>query len=362
MIDIRIVNGPIHIDFPLKHLTPRYFTGAYLYADRRMRIRNIGRSCGSPIHQPPVPVTVRIASQMDTNLRRPRSIAELRERISRLRSAKGATYAASFRPRPSDVLIATYPKSGTTWMQQIVHGLRTGGDMDFDEITAAAPWIEMAHDMGIDLDADQAAEPRAFKTHWRGDEVPQGCRYIVVIRDPRDVAVSFYHFFEDWMFESGSIALDEFIRDFFIPGSRSGRYWEHLLSWWEYRSRNDTLLLSFEDMKADLSGTVQRVAVFLQLDVSPKTLDIATRQATIGFMKAHERQFDDHLLRAARESVCELPPGGKSSKVRAGRVGDHKQTLSPDIIDLLDGIWRETVGVNLGYPDYDALRKALSER
>jgi hypothetical protein len=296
---------------------------------------------------------------LDTDLRRPRSIAELRERVSRLRSPEGAAYAESFTPRPSDVLIATYPKSGTTWMQQIVHGLRTGGDMDFSEITAVAPWIEMAHDMGIDLDAEQAAEPRAFKTHWRGDEVPQGCRYITVIRDPRDVAVSFYYFFEDWMFETGSIALNEFVRDFFVPGSRSGRYWEHLLSWWEYRTRDDTLLLSFEDMKADLPGTVRRVAAFLQLDVPPETRDIATHQATIEFMKAHEHQFDDHLLRAAREDVLALPSGGKSSKVRAGRVGDHKQTLSPEINDLLDGIWRDTIGAALGYADYGALRRAL---
>lgn len=299
------------------------------------------------------------APQLDIELRRPRSIAELRERISRLRSPEGAAYARSFKPRPTDVLIATYPKSGTTWMQQIVHGLRTGGGMDFSEITAVAPWIEMAHDMGIDLDAEQAAEPRAFKTHWRGDEVPRGCRYITVIRDPKDVAVSFYHFFEDWMFEAGSIALNDFVRDFFVPGSRSGRYWEHLLSWWDYRGRDDTLLLSFEDMKADLPGTVRRVAAFLRIDAPPESLDIATRQATIEFMKAHERQFDDHLLRAAREAACGLPSGGRSSKVRAGRVGDHKQSLNAETVALLDGIWRDTIGATLGYPDYDTLRRAL---
>lgn len=312
--------------------------------------------------RPTVSTATHEAPRLETTLRRPRSIAELRERLARLRTAEGSAYAKAFRPRPSDVLIATYPKSGTTWMQQIVHGLRTAGDMDFDEITAVAPWIEMAHDMGIDLDADHVARPRAFKTHWRGDEVPQGCRYIAVIRDPRDVAVSFFHFFEGWMFEADSIPFDTFVRDFFVPGSRSGRYWEHLLSWWEYRSRDDTLLLSFEDMKADLPGAVRRVAAFLRLDVPSETLEVATRQATIGFMKAHEPQFDDHLIRDLRDPVCGLPPGGVGSKVRAGRVGDHKNTLSPVILDLLDGIWRDTVGAKLGYANYDALRQALPRR
>lgn len=296
---------------------------------------------------------------MKTELHRPRSIAELRERLSRMRTQEGNAYARAFRPRPTDVLIATYPKSGTTWMQQIVHGLRTGGDMNFGEITEVAPWIEMAHDMGIDLDADHVAEPRAFKTHSRGDEVPQGCRYIAVIRDPKDVAISFFHFFEGWMFETGSIALNDFVRDFVVPGSRSGRYWEHLLSWWKYRDRDDTLLLSFEDMKADLPGTVWRVAAFLQLDPTPETFDIATRQASIEFMKAHERQFDDHVLRAVREPVLALPPGGDSSKVRAGRVGDHRETLSPENVLLLDDIWRETIEATLGFASYDELRRAL---
>jgi len=299
------------------------------------------------------------APDMTTERHRPRSIAELRERLTRMRTEEGTAYARAFRPRPTDVLIATYPKSGTTWMQQIVHGLRTGGDMNFGEITEVTPWIEMAHDMKIDLDAEQVAEPRAFKTHWSGNEVPQGCRYIAVIRDPKDVAISFFHFFEGWMFETGSIALNEFVRAFFIPGSRAGRYWEHLLSWWNYRDREDTLLLSFENMKADLPGSVRRVAAFLRLDPTPATLDIATRQASIEFMKAHEHHFDDHALRAAREAVLALPSGGDSSKVRAGRVGDHKESLSPENAKLLEDIWRDTIEATLGYASYDELRRAL---
>src|SRR5688500_6333484 len=70
---------------------------------------------------------------------------------------------ASWRPRPTDVVISPYGKCGTTWLQQIFHTLRTGGDMDFPDISAVVPWIETAACLGIDINAEQRAEPRGFK-------------------------------------------------------------------------------------------------------------------------------------------------------------------------------------------------------
>ena len=54
--------------------------------------------------------------------------------------------------RESDVVITPYGKSGTTWTQQIVHTLRTRGDMDFDDISRVVPWIEVSAGLGIDLE------------------------------------------------------------------------------------------------------------------------------------------------------------------------------------------------------------------
>ena len=98
--------------------------------------------------------------------------------------------------RPDDVFVVTPPKCGTTWMQQIVHGLRTGGSMDFVEVSAVVPWLELAHDMDIDVNADQVARPKAFKSHLRWDEIPKGGRYIVVLRDPVDAMVSLFKFLQ----------------------------------------------------------------------------------------------------------------------------------------------------------------------
>ncbi len=291
------------------------------------------------------------------NLNRAKTVAEMRRRMAGLTSAEGDRRAAAFQPRPSDVIIATYPKSGTTWMQQIVHGLRSGGSMDFDEITEAVPWIELAHDLGHDLDADQGGPPRAFKSHKFGGDIQPGCRYIAIIRDPKDVAVSFFHFFKGWYFEPGAISLDAFIREFFLFGSDSGRYWPHLISWWNRRADEDTLLLCYEDMKADLPAAVRRVADFLGYANCLATIDIVIRQASIEFMRDHGRQFDDHLIHDARDAASLLPPGTGASKL--GTSG-NREILTPELQAILDETWRDEIEATLGYASYAALRADIA--
>ena len=91
---------------------------------------------------------------------------------------------------------------------QICHQLRTGpaGHMDFEEVSEVVPWLELAADQGQDLHAPQPGTPRCFKTHaWR-EHCPKGARYIVVVRNPPDVALSFFRFFEGWFFEPGRCA------------------------------------------------------------------------------------------------------------------------------------------------------------
>ena len=79
--------------------------------------------------------------------------ALLSERNSRMHSAASVARGRSFAPRASDVFVVTYPKCGTTWMTQICHQLRTGGDEAFGEITEVVPWDVLALDCGQDLDA-----------------------------------------------------------------------------------------------------------------------------------------------------------------------------------------------------------------
>ena len=73
---------------------------------------------------------------------------------------EGINHGFSFKPRPNDVFVVTPPKCGTTWMQQILHQLRSGGDMSFNDISEEVPFIEFAYDIEMDLEAEQKYQPR----------------------------------------------------------------------------------------------------------------------------------------------------------------------------------------------------------
>lgn len=292
-----------------------------------------------------------------SDFKRPTTIQEMHERFEYFATPEGWQHGLDYQPEPTDVFIVTPPKCGTTWMQQIVHGLRTRGSMDFDEITRVVPWINMAHDMGIDLDAPQVAHPRAFKTHTTLDEVPKGGKYICIVRDPQDALVSDYYFMEGMFFEKGSISFEEYARASFIP---SRDVHKHILAFWERRNDGDVLSLCYENMKADLPRTIERVAEFIGIPLDDELKRIVLKQSDIKFMQAHKEQFEDHIIRRARSAAMRLPLDGRLNKVRNGQVGDSRQIVPDAIKKELDVVWQDEITAKIDLASYEELRKELA--
>jgi len=290
------------------------------------------------------------------NFTRPTTIAEMHERMKNFATSEGWQRGLDYKPDPTDVFIVTPPKCGTTWMQQIVHGLRTRGSMDFDEITRVVPWINMAFDTGIDIYAPQVAQPRAFKTHSALDEAPKGGKYIIVVRDPCDALLSDYHFMEGMFFEKGSISLETFAREEFIPVRG---IWKHIIAFWDRRKDKNILPLCYENMKADLPQTIERVAQFIGVSLDDELREIVLRQSDIKFMKEHQEQFEDHIIRKARSAAMGLPLDGKLNKVKNGQVGESKLAVPDEIKKELEDIWREEITSRFGLNSYEELRKEL---
>ncbi len=292
-----------------------------------------------------------------TRRQRARSLAEMRELMGSMWNQPQPKVEA-FRPRPTDVIIAPFGKCGTTWLQQIFHTLRTRGDMDFDDISRVVPWIETSPRLGIDLNAEQKAEPRGFKSHLDWDQVPKGARYVVSIRDPRDALVSSYHFMCGWFLEPGAVSVDEFARENYL-GDETRRYWRHLTSWWEHRHDDDVLMLAYEHMLSDPAATIRRVAEFCGIPLDDQLLAITLEHSSIGFMLRYKDRFDDRLMRELSERVAGLPPGSDSAKVREGRAGSHRCELGAEVLAEMDAVWQEEVTARYGFATYQDLVQAL---
>jgi hypothetical protein len=286
------------------------------------------------------------------------TLAELNQMMDKLFRPEEETRGLSLKLRFDDIVITPYAKCGTTWIQQIVHTLRTRGDMDFDDISRVVPWIETSPALGINLDDEQRASPRAFKSHLGFGKIPKGGKYINCIRDPRDALYSAHKFIEGWFSEPGAISLEDFALHDFVS---SGSYWRHLRSWWEHRSSTNVLFLAYEHMKLDLDASIRRIAEFIDVPLDEKLLEITLEHASLPFMLQHKNRFDDAMIRSLSEERCDLPPGSDSNKVREGEVGGHKGALSPEVIAALDAVWKKEITEPLGYVTYESMIDALEQ-
>ena len=287
--------------------------------------------------------------------KRAESLKELEEIQGKLFSPEEFGKGLKLKLRPDDVIISPFGKSGTTWLQQIVHTLRTRGDMDFDDISRVVPWIETSSALGIDLDAEQKSNPRAFKSHLDYETIPKGGKYIVSIRNPEDALNSMHKFMEGWFIEPGSISLEEFALKRFIA---SQSYWKHLASWWTHRNDTNVLMLCYEQMTVDPDALIRRVAEFIDVPLDDELLAITLEHSSFSYMLEHKDRFDDALMRALSETKANLPKGSDSSKVRKGKIGENSM---PEVVQAeLNEKWRKLIKETLGFVNYAELVAELN--
>ncbi|XP_077529522.1 sulfotransferase ssu-1-like [Haemaphysalis longicornis] len=173
--------------------------------------------------------------------------------------------ALSYRPVHDDVFIVSYPKCGTTWMQNILHGMFTRGQEgipNMSERRAKMPFLEL---MGAEA-VKEMIRPGAIKTHLPFDMIPysENAKYIYITRNPYDCCVSFYHHTKKlpfYSFQNGT--FDQFF-DMFIEGKvEYGDYFSHLLRWYEHRNDLNVLFLTYEDLKRDIRAIIRKTANLL---------------------------------------------------------------------------------------------------
>jgi hypothetical protein len=240
-----------------------------------------------------------------------------------------------FVPRPDDIFIVTYPRSGTTWMQMILYQLTTDGNMDFPHINEYCPWFEESVRSAGGFEGQPS--PRLFKSHLSYRQIPKGpCKYVYIARDGKDVAVSYFHFFRSHFGFRGT--FDEFF-DLFLRGKVKGGSWfEHVKGWWHHRNDPNMLFLRYEDLLHDLESCVRRIIAFCDLEIDSARFPTILERCSFAFMKAHESKFDYRLGVLWEQGVQ------WNAFIRQGRAGAWKGTLSPQQAARFDKFFRSKLG------------------
>lgn len=312
---------------------------------------------------------------VETSESKSECIRRMKACLSKLETEAGRLKGYNFQPSPDDVILCTPPKCGTTWLCQIVHSLRTHGNMDFEEINLVIPCLEMAHDSGIDdLDAAQVASPRVFKTHFWRPHCPAGAgRYVFLVRDPLEAGPSFFHFMQGWFFDAGEVTMEQFLQEFWLArGEPSGpmqnaSHWHNIVSWFAHRRDPGVLWLHYEDLHGDLPAAVALIADFLGVGSGDTKLQcLAVEQSSIEAMRQFPEKYDEHPLKIARNEACGRPPYSpalartQSGKVRAGVPGGNKRDLSPELRSAILAKWNEVVEPATGYASYADMRRGIN--
>jgi aryl sulfotransferase len=260
--------------------------------------------------------------------------------------------------RDDDIVIATYAKSGTTWVQQIVAQLLFQGTEDL-EVAEMSPWLDLrVPPKEVKLPAVEAQTHRRFlKTHLPVDALVYSpkARYLYIGRDGRDVVWSMYNHHANanalWYqalndtpgrvgppIEPPPADIRRYFHDWLErDGHPFWPFWENVRSWWAIRGLPNLLLLHFADLKADLPGQVRRIAAFLDVPIDERRWPAILEHCSFDYMKAH-----------ATKSV---PLGGAFWEGGA-RTFVHKGT---------NGRWRDTLTEADCHWYEEAARRELGE-
>ena len=254
-----------------------------------------------------------------------------------MHTAEGYQYTRTLDVPAEDIVICTYPKCGTTWMQQIVLLLLAGGDKTkIGDVLTMSPWREALASKGAD--ALDAVKPEfgqnrvVWKTHADAEHLPWKSRHpdskmIVVVRNPYDAAVSMYHHAGDVPGFKYTGDWAHFLEKVYLSGqAESSDFWEyhaghyHAIQKQKAEGVDNTLWIAFEDMKADPCASVRTIAAFIGVPLTDELLEKVVGSSDFNAMK---EQF-------AKVAVENEAAGRfvKKNHIREGKSGAWRKTFT----------------------------------
>ena len=241
---------------------------------------------------------------------------------------------------PDDTMIVSYPRSGNTWTRFLIANLlHPEQEISFVNIERLIPDTSSISSRAL----KRIPRPRLIKSHEYFDH--RYPRVIYIVRDPRDVAFSFYNFQRKSRQIDDNCPLESYVDDF-VSGRLNSASWgtwaENVASWVSTRSQSPKFfLLRFEDMIENPTRELRRVASFLALTQTDAVLERAIRNCSAQRMREMEKQQNDQW-RATRDKRKDIPFVG------AAKVGGWRSSLPEAAVLRIESAWG-TLMKSLGY-------------
>jgi hypothetical protein len=231
--------------------------------------------------------------------------------------------------RPDDTFLVSYPKSGNTWMRFLVANL----------LRPQAPVTLLEADRLIPSSDGRSRRyfrrmpgPRVIKSHYPFE--PSYKRVIYIVRDPRDVAVSQYHYQIKRRVLDDGHPIEEFVLRF-VSGDVCpyGSWGENVGSWFAARlDHPGFLFIRYEDLLMQTDKELQKIAIHLSIDSSPELLGLTIARSSADRMRALERQEGGQWASTK---------GTRSDKffVRAAVAGGWRSALPQSSVSAIETAW-----------------------
>jgi len=240
---------------------------------------------------------------------------------------------------PDDVFLTSYPRSGNTWTRFLVGNLIYEKEpVNFLNVERLVPDMYKTADWVL----RRRPRPRTLKSHECFD--PRYPKVIYIVRDPRDVAVSNYH----WEMKLRSVA-ENYPIEKFVPQWMNRRFWprigswaDHVNSWLSTRQGSDRfLLVRYEDLSTNTQQELHRVAEFLGIDPTASRLSRAIDLSSADHMRALEKT-QGHRWVATTRTRQDKP------FVRKAASGGWRSVLPEKAVVYMEKEWGDIMQ-RLGY-------------
>jgi hypothetical protein len=239
---------------------------------------------------------------------------------------------------PDDTLLVSYPRSGNTWTRFLIANLKHPDvEVSFANIERLIPDTSSQSSRAL----KRTPRPRLVKTHEYFDHRYK--RVIYVVRDPRDVAVSYYHFLRKVRQFEDDCSIERFVEDFIRGRGRLideawGSWGENVASWIYTRGESeDFLLCRYEDLLENPVQQLSRIAFFLGVEPSPQLLRQAVERSSADRMREMEkRQADEWVV--TKDQRNDIP------FVRVAKSGGWRQVIPERCALQIEQAWGELMG------------------